>query len=103
MFEKFSGNDQLKRRSEITYIQSLVRIDKQIKGWGDSFTFCTDTLYRHQLDTELNEIIKKYRDKFFKKINFLSMDKQRRMFGITLLKDIELKDCTSTRHKTTQE
>ena len=80
------------RSSENTYIQSLAKIDKQIKGWGDAFAFCTDTLYRHQLDEKLNNVITTYRDKFFQIIKSLPTDNQRRSLGIALLKDGKLHD-----------
>lgn len=89
--EKFFDGTQ-KRKTGDVYIQCLTKIDKKIKGWADAFIFCDDTLYRSQMDIEIDKIITKYRNLFFKKINSLSVDQKRRMLGITLLKDIEYKN-----------
>lgn len=74
------------------YAQTLVRLDRILRGWANAFSFCNGRQSFYTLDRNISKRINKFvgfafsveKDKFSK--NY------RRMLGVHLLSDTPLKD-----------
>ncbi len=84
--QKF-GKEESSRRAEDAYIQTLARVDRKIRGWGDAFSFCDVRLPFHQLDSEISKILDAFDAKAQRVFQGLDADKKRRTKGLALLKD----------------
>lgn len=85
---KAFASDKCQRRAEETLAQTLVRVDRIIRGWGDSLAFVDNRLSFHQLDNQISEELRRFtkRANHFCK-HLASDDKKRRSMGVALLKD----------------
>ena len=76
------------RRAEEAFVQVLVRADRIIRGWGDAFSFVDNRLPFHQLDSEINQIVREFEGRTSRCINSAVVDDRRhRALGVALLKD----------------
>jgi len=81
------GKEKTQRRAEDAYIQTLARIDRKIRGWGDAFSFCDVRLPFHQLDDEITKILDDFDAKAQRTFQGLTVDQKRRAKGLALLRD----------------
>ena len=77
------------RRAEPRFVQSLVLLDRKIRGWGDAFRATTMRLLLAQLDAKIDKILAEYLSWFSRVRRGRSMTHQRRLTGIALLIDTE--------------
>jgi hypothetical protein len=85
------AEDNAKRhKCQVAYYQSLVRIDRQIHGWGKSYRFITNRLPFAHMDKEVDLLLQQYQEWFFGQIAFADSKCKRRILGITLLQDLPL-------------
>ena len=76
------------RRAEEAFVQVLVRVDRMIRGWGDAFSFVDNRLPFHQMDREINRILREFKGRTNRCINSAVVDdRRRRALGVALLKD----------------
>ena len=76
------------RRAQEGYLQVLARTDRIIRGWGDSYAFVDNRLTFHQLDAEIDTLLREFKGRARRHIQLAADDNQkRRAFGIALLKD----------------
>ena len=76
------------RRAEEAYAQVLVRVDRLIRGWGDAFSFTNNRLPFHQIDSEINRMLREFKGRATHCINSAVIeDRRRRALGVALLKD----------------
>ena len=82
------ASDNCQRRAEETFAQALVRVDRIIRGWGDSLAFVDNRLSFHQMDTQITGELRRFtrRANHFCK-HAASDDMKRRSLGVALLKD----------------
>ncbi len=70
-----------------TYVDVLQSVSLVIRGWGNSYAFCTDDRLMRDLDRKIDERLKHFRRKFFRHLDRLNAADQRRLFGVYLLDD----------------
>ena len=76
------------RRAEEAFAQVLVRVDRLIRGWGDAFPFTNNRLPFHQIDSEINRMLREFKGRANHCINSAVIDdRRRRALGVALLKD----------------
>jgi RNA-directed DNA polymerase len=75
------------RRAEPRFLQTLVALDKIIRGWGDAFRFSNHRLTFMQLDTKIDEEILSYRRWFGTFTKSTNPTRLRRLMGVALLQD----------------
>jgi hypothetical protein len=75
------------RRAEPRYAQTLVLLDRKIRGWGDAFRPATDRLIFDQLDDKIHEELEKFGNWFGKLSKGLNRRQRMRALGIALLQD----------------
>lgn len=75
------------RRAEPMYLQTLVLLDKKIRGWGDAFSSTTNRVLFSQMDDELDKIIDDFTGWFGWHFDKSERRARRRKMGIALLGD----------------
>jgi hypothetical protein len=75
------------RRAEETYIQTLMKADRKIRGWGDSFSFCDNRVPFSQLDKAIDDQLGQFRSWFGSQVTQADTRAFRRMYGVALLSD----------------
>lgn len=78
----------------VSFVHTLHYIHKKLKGWGNQFFFCNDEAVFGSIESEIDELIKIYKNNYFKKHRLLEEQKikdwkkqQRRLLGVHLLED----------------
>ncbi|MDR1947255.1 MAG: reverse transcriptase/maturase family protein [Desulfovibrio sp.] len=74
--------------TEYNYINTILKINNTLKGWGGAFSFCTDKEFFKRLDAEIMQKISHYHSEF-KKISLLvkGIQDRQRLFGLHMLVD----------------
>jgi hypothetical protein len=80
-------DNQSRRRSEEMYAQTLVRIDKKVRGWGDAYRFVSNRLAFSQIDTIIDHMLDEYRRWFTRVSSGADPRTRRRISGVALLAD----------------
>jgi hypothetical protein len=75
------------RRAEPRFVQSLIAIDRKIRGWGDAFKPTTSRLSFEQLDDQIDRLLRPYFRWFRNHAEAVESRQRRRMMGIALLSD----------------
>ena len=75
------------RRAQPMYLQSLVLLDRRIRGWGDAFSSTTLRVVFSQLDSEIDKKVQDYNSWFVRHTKEVAMKGRRRKLGIALLSD----------------
>lgn len=81
------GKDTSRRRTEQAYAQTLVRIDKKVRGWGDAYRFVSNRLAFAQLDAEIDRMIDAFHSWSYRKWQVADARVRRRIQGVALLSD----------------
>lgn len=77
-----------RRTRERRYVQTLVLLDDQIRGWGHSFRETTNRVEFHQLDVRITAELKGFEDWFHRSRRELADEKKaRRLLGVAMLTD----------------
>jgi hypothetical protein len=75
------------RRAEPMYAQTLVEIDKKIRGWGDAYRFVTNRVAFSQLDKALGRLLSDFRHWYYQSCTAADDRTDRRITGVALLGD----------------
>jgi hypothetical protein len=62
-----------------------VTLDRQIRGWGDAFRMTSQRVVFHQVDAEIDKMLRDYRLWFNRLSSGLPNPAQRRPLGVALL------------------
>lgn len=76
-----------RRRTEFAYAQTLVQIDRTVRGWGDAYRFVSNRLPFSQMDIELDRLLDDFQHWFRRNVGQAETRTKRRMQGIALLAD----------------
>jgi RNA-directed DNA polymerase len=79
--------DHFRRRAEPMYTQTLVRIDKKVRGWGDAYRFVTNRVAFSQLDAVLDRMLAEFRRWYSRYYSEADPRTGRRLSGVALLCD----------------
>ncbi|HWB11979.1 MAG TPA: reverse transcriptase domain-containing protein [Pirellulales bacterium] len=84
---QFQKTDE-RRRAEVAYSQTLVHIDKKVRGWGDAYRFVSNRVAFSQMDVEIDGMLNDFQQ-WFRRNERQTTDPRvrRRMRGISLLAD----------------
>ena len=78
---------QSHRRSEEMYAQTLVRIDKKVRGWGDAYRFVSNRVAFSQIDALIDRMLDEFRLWFSRVTSGVESRTRRRASGVALLAD----------------
>jgi hypothetical protein len=81
------GAATTRRRAESAYAQTLVRIDRKVRGWGDAYRFVTNRVAFSQLDAEIDRMLDRFQTWFSRQNTRADARARRRISGIALLSD----------------
>jgi RNA-directed DNA polymerase len=84
---KIQGSNEKARRAEPRFLQTLVSVDRMIRGWADAFRFTNMRLSFVQLDQKIDTELKEYRLWFGALTKNTSPEDLRRLMGVALLSD----------------
>ena len=70
-----------------TFAEALVDASHVIRGWGNSYAFCTDQRVNDFLDEEIKKRLVDFREGFRKRIDRMKRDDRQRALGLFLLAD----------------
>ncbi|WP_424973322.1 RNase H family protein [Dinoroseobacter sp. S76] len=73
------------------YAQTLVLVDRVLRGWGESFAYCNSMATMDDLDRAIDETLDDFRSWFAREMEGADRKARRRMGGVGLLTDIEAK------------
>jgi hypothetical protein len=76
-----------RRRAEPLYVQTLDRIDRTLRGWGDAYRFVTNRVPFAQMDAEVDRMLRGFQGWFARLSGDATPEARRRMSGIALLGD----------------
>jgi len=77
----------VERRAEMRFAQSLVTIDRKIRGWGDAFREIDRRVEFNQLDKQIDELIADFFKWYYDRIRHSPPNHKRRALGVALLAD----------------
>ena len=75
------------RRAGEAFAQTMCRVDRKIRGWGDAFFFSNDRLPFEQMDKAIDRLLLEFKGRANQAIIKASQDGKRRALGVALLKD----------------
>lgn len=78
---------EVRRRAEPAYAQTLARVDRLVRGWGDAYRFVSNRVVFAQLDRQLDRRLTRFRRWFVERWAERSPAEKRRMLGVALLQD----------------
>lgn len=78
-----------------TYKDTLNEVSNIIRGWGNSYAFCTDDHLMLNLDREIDKYIFRYTQQFKKKLQRVNNVDKRRLMGVYLLEDCNKEDSSN--------
>jgi RNA-directed DNA polymerase len=81
------GKTAARRRTERVYAQTLVHIDKKVRGWGDAYRFVSNRLAFSQIDDEIDRILDDLQRWFSRQYHGADARTRRRTLGVALLSD----------------
>jgi hypothetical protein len=76
-----------RRQAEPMYAQTLVRIDRMVRGWGDAYRFVTNRVAFAQLDAVIDRMLRDFRRWYFRYHSRVDPRVARRISGVALLGD----------------
>jgi hypothetical protein len=83
------------RRAEDAYAQTLVQVDRKVRGWGDAFAFADNRLPFREVDTSINTRLAEFVARAHRAIGTDNTDRKRRAMGIALLTDTPVRRSSS--------
>ncbi|HLG37074.1 MAG TPA: reverse transcriptase domain-containing protein, partial [Nitrososphaera sp.] len=84
---KFSGYPAKTRPDKISLAETLIRVSNIVRGWGNTYFFCNDDRVFDQLDTEVNEKVNTFVNRYYHRAAKLSANDLRRSLGVRLLSE----------------
>ena len=75
------------RRAGEAFAQTICRADRQVRGWGDAFSFADDRLPFDQMDHKIDHLLLEFRGRANQDIKKASRYGKRRALGVALLAD----------------
>jgi hypothetical protein len=75
------------RRTEAAYAQTLVHIDRKVRGWGDAYGFVSNRLPFSQTDATIDRMLAEFDDWFRRNHHPAEARARRRLLGVALLSD----------------
>ena len=75
------------RRAGDAFAQTICRVDRKIRGWGDAFSFSSDHLPFDQMDKEIDGLLLEFKGRSNQAIRRATRDGKRRALGVALLAD----------------
>ena len=70
-----------------TYRDALYEVSNVIRGWGNTYAFCTDDTLMQNIDVVIDEKIRNFNTQYRRKIRSIDVKNKRRLMGIFLLED----------------
>ena len=84
--ETYASTGETRRAGE-AFAQTICRVDRKIRGWGDAFSFSTDRLPFDQMDGAIDHLLLEFKGRANQAIRKAAQDGKRRALGVALLKD----------------
>ena len=84
--ETYASTGETRRAGE-AFGQTICRVDRKIRGWGDAFSFSTDRLPFDQMDRAIDHLLLEFKGRANQAIRKAAQDGKRRALGVALLKD----------------
>lgn len=75
------------QRDRQTFAETLAWSSATIRGWGNTFGFCSDERLFRDIDSNISQMISLYEQKFFRLRSGMSASDSRRATGVFLLQD----------------
>jgi RNA-directed DNA polymerase len=76
-----------RRGSEGAYVQTMARIDRKVRGWGDAYRFVTNRVAFSQIDREIDRKLDSFERWFRRQCSLADARTKRRISGVALLGD----------------
>lgn len=70
-----------------TYRDALYEVSNVIRGWGNTYAFCTDDTLMQNIDVVIDAKILNFNTRYKRKIRAIDSKNKRRLMGIFLLED----------------
>ncbi|HEY2838785.1 MAG TPA: reverse transcriptase domain-containing protein [Pirellulales bacterium] len=80
-------SNSTRRRMQEAYAQTLVQIDRKVRGWGDAYRFVSNRVVFSQLDTKISRAIDRFEGWYRRRLIEAGPPERRRMQGVALLAD----------------
>ena len=82
-----SGKPVAAIRERKSYIDSLHTVSNVIRGWGNTYSFCTDDRLMDDLDRQIDRMLVQFRGQYSRIVARQSAQDKRRLHGVFLLAD----------------
>lgn len=89
-----------------TFAETLTWASATVRGWGNTFGFCSDERLFRDVDSNISQVLSEYEQEFLRLRHRMSADDSRRVTGVFLLRDRTRPNITiqeSTRKKSAAE
>ena len=70
-----------------TYADTLHKLGNTIRGWGNTYSFCTDDRQMANVDIEIDKKLASFQLNYFKRLEKKSEHDKRTLLGVHMLKD----------------
>lgn len=78
--------------SGATFSSAIIAATNVIRGWGNTYSFCSDDRLMKNIDIEIEKLFSKFKNSYRNRSNNLSSDDKRRSIGLFMLDDCNKDD-----------
>jgi RNA-directed DNA polymerase len=82
-----SGNPESAIRERKSYIDLLHTVSNVIRGWGNTYSFCTDDRLMGDLDRQIDRMLAQFQGQYSRIVTRQTPQDKRRLHGVFLLAD----------------
>jgi hypothetical protein len=82
-----SGTPRSAIRDRKSYVDSMHTMSNIIRGWGNTYSFCTDDRLMRDIDKNIDDILRPFRGQYFNLVSRRNSQDQRRLLGVSLIED----------------
>lgn len=75
-----------------SYKDTLTKLSNTIRGWGNTYSFCSDDHLMLNIDKDIDILIAEFNQNYRRRLSTLSASDKRRMNGVFLLSDCNKED-----------
>lgn len=84
---KALNNPKKAQMNHKTFAETLVWASQTIRGWANTFGFCSDERLFRSIDSNISQLLHEYEHKFIRKRSQMNTEDARRSIGVFLLQD----------------
>ncbi len=86
------ASERLRSNSSTTFAGAIVAASNIVRGWGNTYSFCSDDRLMNDIDLELEAMLASFQERFLRRISRLDGHQRRRKTGLFSLAECKRDD-----------